>query len=393
MWSTISTRSLWAKLVVVAAVHGFLVAAASQCGQATHSAPLVPGILWQFDAGGTISTKPVANGELLFVTSDSGKIYALKKDTGKKVWTFDSHSDGIAVFRGGPLLYGEVVIVGATEQSCVTNQRGYIYGLEQRTGNLRWKAAVPGVRTNLLQMGNAAIFGTGQNEWISVELRTGKLNWKFSAPDSDHRCYENSSPATDSVNIVVVARNLKLYGLDAAGRKVWEKLSDAAVSTNPFVYKDVAYFGTTNKHVYGVNPATGEALVDLPVPAMPMRGFIWGGEHGDESEYSIGLVESNGSKRNVLLAYSDEFERVLWSHDSDAEWRCETPFYWHNLVLVGDCSGQITAYTANDGRPQWNAAVNGCVRILAGDRLAFFVGVEQGTLYSLGYPPQAHDPR
>ncbi len=387
------TRSFWVKLVAVAAMNCCLAASASQHRQATHSTPRVPSILWQFDAGGPISTKPVVSGELLFVGSNSGKIYALKKETGKQVWTYDSRADGMTVFRGDPLPYGDVVIVGATEEGCATNQRGYVYGLEQQTGNLRWKVAVPGVRTSFVQMDNAAIFGTGQDEWISIELRTGKLNWKFRAPLSDHQCHENSLPATDGVNIVVVSHDRTLYGLNGAGHKVWEKLWNVPVSTNPFVYKDVAYIGGTDKHVYGVNPATGEGMVDLPVPAIPVGGFIWGGKHEDESEFSLGSIESNGNKRNVLLAYSDEFEHVLWSLDSDVEWKCEAPYYWQGLVLAGNCSGQITAYRANDGRPQWNAAVKGCVQVLAGDRSAFYVGVKQGTLYSLGYPPQAHDTR
>lgn len=382
-WFPMSVQ-LWSVKLSVAAAIGILFAGnAFQLPQAPRPSA-VPHLLWQFDTGGAVSAEPVPSGALLFVVSDSGKIYALKRETGKEVWAYDFRPDGMTVSLGAPLLYGDVVIVGVTRKDCETSQRGYIYSLEQQTGRLLWKIAVPGVRTKLVQIDRAAVFGTGQDEWISVDLTAGKLNWKFGASDPPRECYANSSPATDGVNIVVATHDRKLHGLDGTGRQLWEKLAGATVSTNPFVYKDVAYFGARNKHVYGVNPGTGETLVDLAVPGVPEGDFIWGEVAGDYFVYSLASVDRNGITPSLLLAYSDEFEKVVWLERSDGELKCRTPYYWHGLVLAGNCNGQITAHRANDGYPQWKVGVKGCIRTLTGDRSAFFVGVEPGTLYSFG---------
>jgi hypothetical protein len=346
----------------------------------------VPHLLWQFDTGGAVSAEPVPSATLLFVASDSGKICALNRETGKEVWAYDFRPDGVRVSLGAPLLYGDAVIAGATGKECESSQRGYIYSLEQETGRLVWKTALPGVRTKLVQIDRAAVFGTGRDEWVSVDLMAGKLNWKFGARNPQRGCHANSSPATDGVDIVVATHDGKLHGLERTGRQLWEKLAGASVSTNPFVYKDVAYFGLGNKHVYGVDPMTGKTLNDLAVPGVPEGDFIWGEVAGDYFVYSLASADGSGITPNLLLAYSDELEKVVWSERLDGELKCRAPYFWHGLVLVGNCRGQIKAYRANDGYPQWELGVKGCIRTLAGDSSAFFVGVEGGKLYSFGSP-------
>lgn len=377
---------LWSVKLSAATAVGLLFAASTfQIPQGSRPSA-VPHLLWQFDTGGAVSVEPVASGALLFVVSDSGKIYALKRNTGKKVWVYDFRPDGMMVSLGAPLLYGDAVIVGVTGKDCASNQRGYIYSLEQQTGKLAWKMAVPGVRTNLVPIDRAAVFGTGQDEWISVDLTEGKLNWKFGARDPQGECYANSSPATDGVDMIVVTHDGKLHGLDGTGRQLWQKLAGAPVSTNLLVYKDVAYFGAMNKHVYGVNPMTGETLVDIAVPGVPERDFIWGEVAGDYFVYSLASVDRNRITPNLLVAYSDEFEKVVWSEPCGGELKCRAPYFWHGLVLTGNCKGQIAARRANDGYPEWEVDVKGCIGTIGGDGSAFLVGVEAGILYSFGGP-------
>jgi outer membrane protein assembly factor BamB len=378
---------LWSVKLSAAAAVGILFAGSMLQLREAPRKSAVPQLSWQFDTGGAVSAEPVPSGALLFVVSDSGKIYALNRETGKEVWVYDFRPDGVTVSLGAPLLHGDTVIVGVTGKDCESNQRGYVYSLEQQTGRLVWKTGVPGVRTKLVQIDKAAVFGTGQDEWISVDLMAGKLNWKFGPRDPQRECYANSSPATDGVDIVVATHDRKLHGLDGMGRQLWEKLARANVSTNPFVYKDVAYFGARNNHVYGVDPATGKTLVDLAAPGVPEGDFIWGEVGGDYFVYSLASVDRNGLTPNLLLAYSDEFEKVVWSQRLDGELICRAPYYWQGLVLAGNCKGQIMAYRANDGHPLWEVGVEGCIRTIAGDRSAFFVGVETGKLFSFDSPP------
>jgi len=376
-------RSRWFRLAGLILLQSFL-------PSILYSTPPAPIRLWQFDSGGAIS-KPVVNGGIIFIASNSGEIYAISEATGRQVWTYNFRADGMTVFGGDPFLYDGVVVVGANQQNCGNGYHGYVYALEQRTGKLRWKLATPGVGTNFVRVDDNIIFGTRRDEWISVQLKTGRINWKFHAPLTDGQCYENSAPDSDSESIVVVAHNRELFGLDRAGHRIWSRVSNAAVSTNPFVYMDVAYFGTTDMHVHGVIPSTGEELADFSVPATPVRGFTWGGAN-DETVFSFGLIEKEEHKQHLLLAYRDGFERVLWSRDLRGDPGAGTPYYWNNFIVTGNCQGLIAAYSPNDGRPQWNATVKGCVQTIAGGTSTLFVGVKEGTLYSFGYPKEATRP-
>jgi outer membrane protein assembly factor BamB len=148
------------------------------------------------------------------------------------------------------------------------------------------------------------------------------------------------------------------------------------------MYKDVLYFGAADGHIYGLNPANGTPLNNLATPAIPKGRFAWGSRGGVEKEYVFGMEKKDGLSRGVLLKFSDEFERVLWTQLAEREWTSDQPHVWRDWVIAGNCKGDMVAYAAEDGKPAWADHVKGCIRSFGHDESTLYIGVQEGTVYA-----------
>lgn len=283
-------------------------------------------------------------------------------------------------FHGDPLLYKGTLFI-STDRGCGP-EGGYVYAFEQLTGKLRWKYRASGPSTGFAQMDRSIVFGTRDDEWLSAVMDSGKLNWKFGDASPDPQCEIRTSPATDGQAVYFVTHNGAIFALNSSGHKVWSQRPSAPVTTSLFIYKDVLYFGTGDQHVYGVNPADGSALGELAAPAIPKGRFAWSHKADRDSEYVFASAQKDGHDQGVLLAFSDEFERVLWSRVSEREWMSDQPHVWKDWVIAGNCNGDMVAYGAADGKPAWTDHVKGCIRSFGHDDSALYIGVQEGTVYA-----------
>lgn len=216
-------------------------------------------------------------------------------------------------------------------------------------------------------------------------MNSGKLNWAFRDASPDPQCQIRTSPVTDGVGVYFVTHDGTIFALDASGRRIWSQKPPSGVTTSLFIYKDVLYFGTRNGHVNGINLADGSALGDLKTPATPKGRFAWGSKGERDSEYVFASDMQDGRDRGTLLAFSDEFESVLWSRSAEREWTSEQPHLWKDWVIAGNCKGDVVAYRAADGKPVWADHVKGCIRSFGHDESTLYIGVQEGTVY--GYQP------
>ena len=316
----------------------------------------------------------------MFIGSCAGKFYALDKNTVKTVWAYHTRLyGGPRSFHGDPLLHEEMVVI-ASDRGCGP-EGGYVYAFDQNTGKLRWKFKASGPSTSLVEIGGAIVFGTREDEWLSVDLRSGKLNWIFSATAPDPQCEVRKGPVTDGVNVYFAAHDGAIYALEAkSGRLLWKKTPPARVTTGPFMYKDVLYYGADNNHIYGLKPADGEMLSDLGVPARPDGRFAWTRVGDSEMEYLFAIEKSQDP--GVLLAFHDDFDAATWSAKSAEKWSSELPHIWKDLVIAGNCDGEIAAYRARNGELVWRGQAKGCIRSFGHDNETLYIGVQEGTVYA-----------
>ena len=93
-----------------------------------NSIPVIKGFEWSHRAAGEVfRSAPALDGQNLYVASESGGVYALKKSNGERIWKFKMDNGG----RGSPTLAGDTLYVADT--------RGTVYGIDTDTGEERWR--------------------------------------------------------------------------------------------------------------------------------------------------------------------------------------------------------------------------------------------------------------
>lgn len=260
-----------------------------------------------------------------------------------------------------------------------------VYAFDQQSGKLRWKVPASGPSTGFVRLGTSVIFGTPQDEWESVDAHSGKINWTFSSAFPDPQCESRKSLMTDGVDVYFFTHDNSLHALRPSGRSLWTYTPPAPVTTSLISYKDVLYFGASD-HLYGVNPSNGKVISQLKLDATTEGAFAWASVGDSELEYVFAIRDENGKKIGVLLAFNDEFEKTMWTQTSPREWSSEKPHIRADLIIAGNCRGELAAYRAADGASQWRDSLKGCIRSIAHDGELLYIGTQEGTVYAYAPP-------
>ena len=158
-------------------------------GKEVWAAKIAPGITLDASQGGNGSrSTPTIDGDLLYSLGVSGELVCLKTATGEIIWKKNLVRD----FGGGvptwgysesPLVDGEKVVVtpGGGDATLVA--------LNKKTGDMIWKAAIPGGNRVAYASAINADFG-GQRQYIQflaggvvgVNAKDGKLLWNLDSP-------------------------------------------------------------------------------------------------------------------------------------------------------------------------------------------------------------------
>lgn len=323
---------------------------------------------------------PAVAGDSVFVGSCSGTFYVLNKNTGQPHWSYDIVKDGKQrSFHGNPLITGDLILIG-TDQACDSGSIGHVYAFEQGTGRVRWKYKSTSVPTDIVQVGSNIYFGSFQDRWSAIKLQNGDLGWEFSTGTSNPDCILPKSPVADERHVYITGIDGIIYSLDAqSGRIVWKRKLPAMPST-ALVLKDRSLFvGTNDKRIHRVNSQTGETQADIAVEAQPV------GRPALTADSLFFFLENSSERVGYIVSVSPDLGKVRWTHKSSPDWASERPHVTRGLVLAGNCRGELAAFRASDGAPQWKVNLKGCIRSVGNSGDTLFVGVQEGTVYALRY--------
>ena len=313
----------------------------------------------------------------MFIGSCAGNFYSINKTTGQLVWSYDIRRDGNQQsFHGDPLVTRDLILIG-TDRSCDPNGVGHAYAFERDSGKVRWKYRSTSVPTDIVQLNLSVHFGSFQDQWSSVDLKTGSLNWSFSTGATNKKCDLPKAPVTDGHRLFIAGLDGVIYSLDATtGRVGWKRKLPAAPSTG-LALKDLSiYVGTSDQRIYRLNAETGAVISELATEAKPVGRLVFAND-------SMWLFLQNASERvGYLISIDSKLTAVRWKQRSSPDWASERPHLWKDLVVAGNCRGEVTAFHATDGAPQWNLSLKGCIRSIGSDDNMLFVGVQEGTIYA-----------
>jgi outer membrane protein assembly factor BamB len=326
-----------------------------------------------------VFSSPTVAGDFLFIGSCAGTFYAIDKTTGQVQWSYDIRKDGKQQsFHGDPLVTGDLILVG-TDRSCDPEGVGHVYAFERGSGKVRWKYRSTGVPTDIVRLGPDVYFGSFQDRWSSVNLHTGGLNWSYSTGTPNPDCTFVKSPVAADDRLFFTGLDGAVYSLDAAsGRVMWRRKLSAAPSTSLVFWGKALYVGTSDRHIYGLSPETGAVVAELATEATPA------GRPAFAADLLFMFLENRAERAGHIIAVGPELAGVRWRRKSSPDWASERPHLWKGLVIAGNCRGEVAAFRASDGEPQWRLNVKGCVRSIGSSGGGLFVGVQEGTVYAFG---------
>lgn len=308
--------------------------------------------------------------------SCAGMFYAFNKATGAVRWSYDIGKDGKQKsFHGNPLITDDLILIG-TDHNCVPDGIGHVYAFERSTGKVRWKYQTTSVPTDIVRIGQNVLFGSFQDNWYALNIQNGELVWKFSTGESNESCEPIKSPVADNRHFYLVGIDGIVYSLDAAsGRVVWKRKLLAVPSTGLALKDKTLFVGAGNNRIYRLDAETGTTLAELPVVAMPFGRITLTADR-------LLLFLDNLSERSGYVVTADpDLTKLRWQQSS-ADWRSERPHAWGQLVVAGNCRGEVAAFRASDGAPQWKLNLKGCISSIGSSEQRMFVGVQEGTLYA-----------
>ena len=160
------------------ALHGSNPAGTGVAGDEQVKLPLKES--WTFQTGGRVRSSGAIVGDIVYIGSADGNVYALDAQTGEKRWAFRT---GAEVYSS-PAVANGLVFVGSRD--------GRIYALDAETGAAKWTHQVGRpVRASGVVVDSVLYIGSGEvpherglfeqtrpNLW-ALDVETGEVEWQY----------------------------------------------------------------------------------------------------------------------------------------------------------------------------------------------------------------------
>ena len=271
------------------------------------------GVLWKFETGGPVRSSPAVAGELVFVGSTDGKLYALERATGLELWQADVESP----VGSSPAVSQGIVVFGSRD--------GVFHAVDSRSGRSRW------------------------------EFRTGELlpwEWGFEGWD----VYTSSPVILDSM-VVFGAGDGAVYALDLLnGDELWRFVTHGRVRSTPAIADGVVFVGSADGRVYALELETGEEKWRFEPEGFGLRSEEFGFDR--KSIISSPAVANGtvyiGSRDGFMYALDQANGVQKWRVSHEVSWAMSSPAVHNDVVYSGTSDGQFAhAVDAVTGEELW----------------------------------------
>ena len=325
-------------------------------------------LVWSFTSGGPVRFAPAIARGKAYVGSDDGWLYSLDARTGKPVWTFRAAPEDRQLLGNGrlisrwPLRTG-VLVVGNTAYVTAgmwPTQGVYVYALNADTGKVRWLNDGSGsIFINLPHCGSSGFDGVAPQGYLAISGDTLLVPTGRSVPAAFDRhtgrlLYYYPEIATKDGGAWVAAAGS--FYFSPANPSWWY----------------------SHTHVGEAQPRSGDGMCVYALTNGELRTRL-------RDKYRV-LV----AKGRLYAACVDKTVQAFEAQTDSRELRT-TPIWTAshsrvyslaltaNALLLGG-NDSVTAFDAGNGKPVWQAKVEGQARgmAIAGGRL--MVGASTGAI-------------
>lgn len=280
--------------------------------------------VWQFETGlgNTNYSSCVVEGEVIYVTTSAGAIYALEKSSGKKIWSKHIGKKSI-----DPVVSGKFLYVG-------TNKG--VYALNTKTGGIVWQQLIGDVVSKPSIDSDIIIVSFSNNEIHALNIDTGHDQWSFKFNSSAY-----VSPIIN--NMIFIGSGASCYGFDIDRKKIlWEYTTKGQITASPQLFNGTVFIGSWDGVLYALNASRGD------LQWMFQTG--WGID--STPAVSNGLVFL-GSLDNNFYAVEQDTGNLRWFYPCNAAIH-SNPFIYGECVFFGCDDGRIYALNTTKGDLTWS---------------------------------------
>ncbi|MEI7811122.1 MAG: PQQ-binding-like beta-propeller repeat protein [Ignavibacteria bacterium] len=184
--------------------------------------------LWEFNATGTITSRPVIADNILCVGNSRGDLFTLNPNTGSVIQTVgldEKITSRLIVikYQGDKFLLDgskpdTVIIAGTASGRMICCD---IHSLDQLWENTSAKGMI---ETKPLFFENKIIYGSRDGYLYCIDARSGILNWKWTAQKNSRCSYAACAPVTDGKYVYITTPDKFTTSIDILlGRTKWRK--------------------------------------------------------------------------------------------------------------------------------------------------------------------------
>lgn len=213
-------------------------------------------LIWKFTADNWLSSSPtVANGTL-FISSLGGFLYALDALTGQLRWRFQMSGEGVS----SPAVADNMVFVGGGSN---------LYALDL-AGHLLWNFTVPTpvIRSSPVVHEGLVYIGPEDGKIYGLDESSGAVLWKASTVPPTGGSELVSSPAVAYGRLYVCSWDDALYAVDLSnGALAWKVVNVCHVGMSPTVADGKVFAGgydltdsSITAGIVALNASTGSIL-------------------------------------------------------------------------------------------------------------------------------------
>jgi len=325
---------------------------------------------WTFTCAGAVQATPISDGELIWIGSLDGHLYALDAATGSNRWRYPA---GDAIEAPALLAAPHLLVVGT--------RKGEVHAVDPRSGEPRWifTASAKITAAPARDAAGRILVGSFDARLHALDPQTGTSLWTY-ACDS----YLNGTPAVEGERAVFGSCDGRLRHIRTdTGALIREVDLESYIPANPLLARARAVAGTVANGVWCWDLSTG--------------GRLWQYAPSNTQWMAAPATDGDllviGAQNRTLHALALEDGRPRWVHPARAGF-LGAPLLTPAVVIAADERGHLLILDRATGRTRWSyslgADVHGAPALIAG-RLV--IGTEEGTVWAFeSIPPSPAGP-
>ncbi|MBW2942587.1 outer membrane protein assembly factor BamB [Zhongshania aquimaris] len=292
---------------------------------------------------------PVIDGDEIFIASSNGKMAALKKSSGKKVWK-KSYDLRIA---GGVGVSGTLLFIGTSD--------GEVVAIDRISGDIVWRVAVNSeVLAAPQSNGSVVVVQTYAGEVQGLNFDDGKLLWSYASQVPRLTLRGTSTPKVVGDIAMIGFANGRVIAFDIEnGSELWEQrisVPQGSTEIERLVDVDGRLLVMEDGQTVVATGYQGQVMaIDIrsgrPLWVKDTSSYVG----ATDNLGKVFVVTSDGS----VNAIDDNGQGALWTQTVLARRELTEPVAFEGAIGVGDFEGYLHMLAREDGHLLARTKVDG----------------------------------